>query len=263
MAEGIAKGVSEAEQAQELLHHTLREHLIWKRKWKRSLTSTSYEDFGKTLTHYLLHLHELRLWLLRNLTLWVRYPSALVVRGHKLKPGKTEPKIEHKAGSWYIVWAEQEAFRRWVKALHRSLNEGTCLRCHSLPVDSLASFLSYKVQLSTHLSSWAPSHAIHCLFLFSDRLALCFRGHRAALQLLLLCRIWPWASTVSGCSAEMGTRHKATQTWARLRSTDLSGPKQKTLSCANNDQTWVWRRDLGAVTSIHPASFQDWCSSMH
>lgn len=87
MAESIAKGVSKADQAQQLLqHYSLREHSIWKRKWKRSLTRTSYMDFGKTLTHYLLCLDEFRLWLLSNLTLWVRYPSGLVVKWHKLKP---------------------------------------------------------------------------------------------------------------------------------------------------------------------------------
>lgn len=46
-------------------------------------------DFGKILTHYLLYLNELlclRLWFIINLTLWVRYPSGLVVKWHKLKP---------------------------------------------------------------------------------------------------------------------------------------------------------------------------------
>lgn len=198
-----------------------------------------------------------------NLTLWVRYPSGLVVKGHKLKPDKAEPKVWHKAVSWHIVWAELEAFRRWVKALQRSLNEGTCLKCHSLPVDSLAFFLSYKVQLSTQLSSWAPSHAIHCLFLFSHRLALCFRWPQSSPPATPALPDLAPSFPVSRCSAEMGTRHKATQTWACLSSTDLSRPNQKTLSCANNDQTWVWCQDLGAVISIHPASFQAALLQLH
>lgn len=62
---------------------------------------------------------------------------------------------------------------------------------------------------------------------------------------------------VSGCSAEVDARHKATQTWVCLSSIDLPDPNQKALSYANNDQTWVWHQDLGAIISIHPAPFQD------